>query len=356
VSPGQNEILDLYEFQQASWGRFADALAPLLRRLLAETDIQVAEISSRAKTLTSLRGKLQRRPEYSTLADVPDLCGARIVALTTDDVERACDFVRARLKVRSEETHGAEQADTFGYASQHFIVQLGQLSDYLPEYEKFHAEIQVRTMLQHSWALVSHALDYKSTAEVPANIRRQLFRVSALMEISDSLLRDFGEAVLEVRQGYARAVDEIRESPAEEVAERADTALPLDIESLRAAWDTLPLDQIDRTAEAAEFAPWANPSDELVRSGLSLVLEEAQAAGLTSVGDVERSIRRLPDHAPTMKRFADLMVKKESHRPVAVGPFVLSVGLAIESDAAFDVFSTSIYEWMGDALREAKAG
>ena len=57
-----------------------------------------------------------------------------------------------------------------------------------------------------------------------------------------------------------------------------------------------------------------------------------------------------------MKRFADLMVEREKHRPVAVRPFVLSVGLGLESDAALDVFAQSIYAWMGDALRDAKAG
>jgi ppGpp synthetase/RelA/SpoT-type nucleotidyltranferase len=349
------EILRVYTKQQASYGRFAEALLPVLRRMLGEQDIKIAEVATRAKAIESLRGKLQRR-RYASLTEVPDLCGARIVGLTNDDVDKASEFVRDRFEVREEETHGLEQADTFGYASRHFVVGLGPLAEDLPEYATFHAEIQVRTVLQHSWALVSHALDYKTPEEAPVKVRRQLFRVAALMEVGDQLLGEFGKAVVQTQEGYARVVHEIRESPAEEVAERADTALPLDIESLRAAWDTLPLAEIDRAAEAADFAPWENPTDELVRSGLSLVLEEAQAAGLTSVGDVERSIRRLPDHAPTMKRFADQMVETENHRPVAVGPFVLSVGLAIESDAAFDVFAKSIYEWMGDALRDAKAG
>ena len=355
MSQDSEEILRVYTKQQPSYGRFAEALLPVLRRMLGEWEIKIAEVSTRAKEIESLRGKLQRR-RYTTLTDVPDLCGARIVGLTNDDVDKASEFVRDRFEVRQEETHGLEQADTFGYASRHFVVGLGPLSEDLPEYATFHAEIQVRTILQHSWALVSHALDYKTPEEAPVNVRRQLFRVAALMEVGDQLLGEFGKAVVETQQGYARVVHEIRESPAEEVDERADTELPLDIESLRAAWETLPLAEIDQAATEADFAPWANPSEELVRSGLSLVLEEAQAAELQSVGDVERAIRRLPGHAPTMRRFADLMVKRENHRPVAVRPFVLSVGLAIESDAAFEIFANSIYEWMGEALREAKEG
>jgi hypothetical protein len=212
----------------------------------------------------------------------------------------------------------------------------------------------VRTVLQHSWALISHALDYKTPQEAPLNARRQLSRLAALMEVGDQLLDPFGKVVAETQQGIARVVDEIRESPAEEVAQRGDTELPLDIESLRAAWDTLPPDQIDEAAERAAFDPWSNPSDELVRSGLSLVLEEAQAPGLSSIGDLEGAIGRLPEHADKMRQFAEVMVRREDHRPVAVRPFVVSVGLALESDAALEVFSKSIYEWMGEALREAK--
>jgi ppGpp synthetase/RelA/SpoT-type nucleotidyltranferase len=349
-------ILGLYELQEASYARFADALGTLLRKLLEPEDIQVAEVAARGKTLASLRGKLRRRPEYAALVDVPDLCGARIVGLTNDDVSKASEFVRARFEVRDEETHGSERADTFGYVSKHFVVGLGPLSDHLPEYEKFHAEIQVRTVLQHGWALISHALDYKTPEEAPVDIRRQLFRVAALMEVSDQLLGSFGEEVGKIREGYARAVDVIRETPVEAVDERAGQGLPLDIDSVRAAWDALPLEEIDRAAKLAEFAEWQSPSEELVRSGLSLVLEEAQAAGLRSVGDLEQAIRRLPDHADKLRRFAELMVERENHRPVAVPPFVVSVGLALESDPALDVFSNSIYEWMSGALREAKAG
>jgi ppGpp synthetase/RelA/SpoT-type nucleotidyltranferase len=348
------DIVRRYKVQEASYGRFANALGSLLRELLGDSGIQVAEISSRGKTLASLEGKLQRRAQYTELTDVPDLCGARIVGLTNDDVNNASEFVRDRFDVRDEESHGLVHADTFGYASRHFVVTLGALSEYLPEYEKFHAEIQVRTVLQHSWALISHALDYKTPEEAPLNVRRQLFRVAALMEVGDQLLGEFGKKVVETRQSYARVVDEIRESPVEEVAQRADTELPLDIESVRAAWSSLPLEKIDDAAGLAGFAPWPNPSEELVRSGLSLVLEEAQAAGLGSVGDLERAIGRLPQHADKMRQFVDLMVQREEHRPVAVPPFVVCVGLALESDAALDVFAKSIYEWMGEALREAK--
>ena len=125
----------------------------------------------------------------------------------------------------------------------------------------------MRTVLQHGWALISHRLDYKTESEVPKEVRRRLFRVAALLETSDELFADFGRAVDDIRATYARVVHEIREAPVEVVEERRGAELPLDIESLRAAWDTLPLDVIDQAADLAEFSEWQTPSEELVRSG-----------------------------------------------------------------------------------------
>jgi putative GTP pyrophosphokinase len=47
------------------------------------------------------------------------------------------------------------------------------------------AEIQVRTVLQHAWAAVSHKLQYKVNSEVPIELQRKLFRISALLELAD---------------------------------------------------------------------------------------------------------------------------------------------------------------------------
>jgi putative GTP pyrophosphokinase len=52
-------------------------------------------------------------------------------------------------------------------------------------YKDLFAEIQVRTVVQHAWATVSHSLQYKREADVPIPLRRRLARVSALLELAD---------------------------------------------------------------------------------------------------------------------------------------------------------------------------
>ena len=67
------------------------------------------------------------------------------------------------------------------------------------EWKKFSGikfEIQIRTVLQHAWSAISHKLEYKTVNDVPKKMRRQLFRISALLEIGDqefSSLRQISE-------------------------------------------------------------------------------------------------------------------------------------------------------------------
>ena len=56
------------------------------------------------------------------------------------------------------------------------------------------AEIQVRTIFQHSWATISHELDYKTEIDVPKELRRRLFRLSALFELAD---KELDEIIIE---------------------------------------------------------------------------------------------------------------------------------------------------------------
>lgn len=86
--------------------------------------------------------------------------------------------------------------DRFGYLSVHYTASLSparrKLAEWRP-YADIRAEVQFRTALQHAWSAVQHKLEYKSSIEAPRELRRRLFRLSALFELADeqfSELRD----------------------------------------------------------------------------------------------------------------------------------------------------------------------
>jgi len=52
-------------------------------------------------------------------------------------------------------------------------------------FKDFRAEVQVRTVLQHAWAAIEHRLQYKANKGIPRSIKRQFYRLSALLELAD---------------------------------------------------------------------------------------------------------------------------------------------------------------------------
>jgi ppGpp synthetase/RelA/SpoT-type nucleotidyltranferase len=187
--------------------------------LLHSDGIDVIQIESRAKSVESFVEKLRLKGEKyeNPLEDVTDLVGLRIITYYLEDVESAADLVRREFEV--DETNSTaiaarlEEPDQFGYLSGHYVVSLNEHRRRLAEWDFFgtrRMEIQIRTALQHAWAAVSHKLDYKSANEAPLNLRRRLFRLSALFELADEQFSDLRRVWrvtdqsyrAEVRRGY----------------------------------------------------------------------------------------------------------------------------------------------------------
>src|SRR5262249_18923189 len=88
------------------------------------------------------------------------------------------------------------EVDEFGYRSFHLVCTLSAARRSLAEWSKYRdlcVEIQVRSVLQHAWAAISHKIDYKTVSQAPTELRRGLFRLSALLELADdqfAALRD----------------------------------------------------------------------------------------------------------------------------------------------------------------------
>lgn len=82
------------------------------------------------------------------------------------------------------------KTEEFGYASFHYIVQI-KADDILgirmprDEIGERKAEIQVRTLLQHAWANISHYQFYKNQFRPPDKLERSMARFSALLEEAD---------------------------------------------------------------------------------------------------------------------------------------------------------------------------
>lgn len=173
-------------------------------------------IQSRVKAWASIAEKLQRVSlTLDNLRQLQDLVGLRIILLFRRDVKAVASLITEHFSiVRSYDTAERLKEDQFGYASLHMVVELKGTWLALPTLAALgglRIEIQVRTLAQHIWAMVSQTLQYKQEQAVPPTVIRSIHRASALLETIDL---EF-DRVLSEREGYRKDLQ--AGSPAEEM-------------------------------------------------------------------------------------------------------------------------------------------
>ncbi len=204
-----DECVLAFEARRPTQVRFTAKLESLIQDLVRAENIIFHLTESRTKEVQSFREKASRptKAYESPLDEITDLSGVRIIAYYQDEVDEIGGIIEAEFAVDTCNSviHKPEGAE-FGYLSRHYVVQLSPKRATLSEWSEFaglKAEIQVRTVLQHAWAAVSHKLQYKREEDVPVPLRRKLFRLSALFELADdefmSLRSSSGELVRSIK-------------------------------------------------------------------------------------------------------------------------------------------------------------
>jgi len=163
----------------------------------AHGDLLKVPAAVRVKDPQSARGKQIRKAYEDPVRSMTDLVGVRFVVLTSSDLlpirtalEQSSNWSALQARDPAEEIE--KDPDTFGYQSHHYEVRS------LPAgAESWCCEVQVRTLLQHAIAELSHDAMYKTTRAVPSQARRLVARSMALMETTDELLCRAMEAVRE---------------------------------------------------------------------------------------------------------------------------------------------------------------
>lgn len=187
------EEVEKYKKVQPVYYSFTKKLHMLLGELFDSKGIDLVIMESRAKTVESFKGKIEREDKDYTdpLNEITDLSGVRIIAYYNSDVDEISNLIRKEFEIDEENSvdkRKIDEEDRFGYQSSHLVVSLSDSRKNLFEWSAFkglRAEIQVRTVLQHSWAAIDHKLRYKTEELIPTYLKRKLYRLSALLELAD---------------------------------------------------------------------------------------------------------------------------------------------------------------------------
>ena len=154
-----------------------------------------AMVQTRAKSVSSFAEKVARKwdeEHTNPVRQFTDLCGARVIVQTTDQVEGVCKFIEANFViVEADNKEVRLGADRFGYRDMHYVVQLRPDRDLgitpleRDEIGRRKAEIQVRTWVQHAWADTLHDRLYKAKVKASPDMVRTGNLLAALMEEGD---------------------------------------------------------------------------------------------------------------------------------------------------------------------------
>jgi len=222
--------VDAYKKVRDVYIVFAEILRSILHQTVKDLGIS-AIVEGRAKELPSFAEKcIRKRDEYPDPVNMlTDLTGARVITEYTDQIEPVCAFIRKHFEIdeaNSEDVLKRLGVSQFGYRAVHFIVSMKpdefqKQIDALLQMKRrgaekqrfmkavarlcerrknvvqtktarlapgpvFKAEIQVKTLLQHTWATLNHDRVYKGEIKPADALQRDLNRISAVLEDADA--------------------------------------------------------------------------------------------------------------------------------------------------------------------------
>ncbi|WP_283623894.1 GTP pyrophosphokinase [Morganella morganii] len=166
-------------------------LASVVENMLKQNKIPYLSVESRTKSISSIEEKIKRKNYKNPKEQLTDISGIRVILYTEDDVQKACEIVKDIFQI--DRTNSLDDIkrlsiDKIGYRSTHFVCDIGKMRSEMKEYNSFSGlkfEIQIRTILQHAWANLTHDRNYKFGGSLPQNIQRKINLYSGMLEVVD---------------------------------------------------------------------------------------------------------------------------------------------------------------------------
>jgi putative GTP pyrophosphokinase len=185
------ELRQLYLLRIPSYRRLLKEVEQLLTADIAQANIKLQwPILKRIKDFESFYAKMSRKATTGdAFKGIHDIAGLRVICLYRSDLEKIETLIKNRFHdVRVDKKSQSIAASQFGYVSDHYIVKLpkGTCVPEFPELGDLDCEIQTRTVLMHGWAAVSHNLEYKKDVDIPSELKKDFYALSALLHLADT--------------------------------------------------------------------------------------------------------------------------------------------------------------------------
>lgn len=279
-------MLDDYRELMPVFEKIRSIVYDSLQKCVADNGLYVNAIETRIKSEASLAGKLELKgSKYAGLTDITDLVGARVITFYTDEVDKIASLVDKLFEVdwaNSVDKRKMHELDSFGYLSLHYVCRIPKTlySDpQMPMLNEIRFEVQMRTALQHVWAVMNHDTGYKSGVEVPREHLRNLGRLAGMLELADEQFSRIRTEITNYRRMVQNLVSDGR---FDEVSLNGDT--------FRSYLKLDPFGKLTRKIASINQA-------EIHETTAMPYLEVLKLFGFKSLGDVEELIKKYSDSA-----------------------------------------------------------
>lgn len=226
----ERTLLEQFEQTERERQKAGEKLFRLVKDLVEDSGVDMHSVTHRLKDRDSFRRKIAKPDKhYRSLDQITDLIGIRITTYFDDGVDQIAELIENEFSLDHENSIDKRirhDPDRFGYMSLHYVVSISADRSQQREYKVcvgHKTEIQIRSILQHTWAEIEHDLGYKSEVSVPRILQRQFCQLAGLLEIADSRFVQIREGLKTYRQELPK---HIREKPREVLIDKVSlTAL-----------------------------------------------------------------------------------------------------------------------------------
>lgn len=156
--------------------------------------------SYRTKDDTSLIDKAFYRKDKSyadPYSQIEDKVGARFVVLFLEDIDLICDIIQAQPEWSFDPCkHFNDDREKspllFTYQSVHYILRPAKIINLegLEVDDSIACEVQIRTLLQHAHAELTHDAIYKTQRAIQPKVHRTVAKSMALIETTDEFFKE----------------------------------------------------------------------------------------------------------------------------------------------------------------------
>jgi ppGpp synthetase/RelA/SpoT-type nucleotidyltranferase len=203
------DFVEQYKRMREGYEELTKEVSRIVTDLAAQSSpVVLSHITSRTKDPDGVKEKIERKRYTNPSDQMEDLAGVRAIVYRSMDITELDGRISRTFDLAGGDDVSARLGDKFmGYGGVHLVVRLKE--GMVPGRDHLlglKCEVQIRTVLQDAWSVISHPLAYKSEVDLPVPLRRRFNTLSALLEIVDESFED----IIETRE---RIVKELKQTP-----------------------------------------------------------------------------------------------------------------------------------------------